>query len=130
MTKHPIHDLDDDVHQRVRLGILASLDGLAKADVSHLKSTLELTDGNLGRHLQSLEQAHLITQSRTSGEGRPRTWVKITAKGRRALREEIRALHRLLGPLSLIEPEEEGVAPTRAQTLPASAESPTHPAST
>ena len=25
MTDHPIHELDDDVHQRVRLGILASL---------------------------------------------------------------------------------------------------------
>ena len=99
MNGHPIHDLDDDVHQRVRLGILAALHGLAKADVNHLKTTLGLTDGNLGRHLQALEQAGLVSQTRTTGEGRPRTWVKITARGRRALREEIRTLQRLLGSI-------------------------------
>jgi DNA-binding MarR family transcriptional regulator len=114
MSNHPIHDLDDDVHQRVRLGILASLDGLTKAQVSHLKTTLELTDGNLGRHLQALEAGGLITQSRTNGDGRPRTWVKITTKGRRALRDEIRALQRLLGALSQNEPEEQNVNATAA----------------
>src|SRR5450631_2756318 len=81
MTQHPIHDIDDDVHQRVRLGILASLSGLAKADVRHLKTTLGVTDGNLGRHLQALEEAGLVAQTKTTGNGRPRTWVKITAKG-------------------------------------------------
>ena len=99
MTQHPIHDLDDDVHQRVRLGILAALHGLARADVSHLKATLQLTDGNLGRHLQALEQAGLISQARVVGKGRPRTWVKITSAGRRALRDEVRALQRLLGSI-------------------------------
>ena len=99
MTNHPIHDLDDNVHQRVRLGILASLQGMAKADVAHLKTSLGVTDGNLGRHLEALEGAGLVTQRRTSGEGRPRTWVKITAKGRRALHAEIQALQRLLGDL-------------------------------
>lgn len=104
MNQHPIHDLDDDVHQRVRLGILAALHGLAKADVNHLKTTLGLTDGNLGRHLQALEHAGLISQNRINGPGRPRTWVKITSKGRRALREEIATLQRLLGAITNPEP--------------------------
>jgi len=99
MSGHPIHDIDDDVHQRVRLGILASLHGVAKTDFTRLKTTLGVTDGNLGRHLQALEEAGLISQNKTTGEGRPRTWVKITNKGRRALRAEVRALQRLLGPL-------------------------------
>ena len=102
MTQHPIHDIDDDVHQRVRLGILASLSGLAKADVRHLKLTLGVTDGNLGRHLQALEEAGLVAQTKTTGYGRPRTWVKITAKGRRALRDEIRALQRLLSEVGAL----------------------------
>lgn len=102
MTQHPIHDIDDDVHQRVRLGILASLSGLAKADVKHLKLTLGVTDGNLGRHLQALEEAGLVAQTKTTGNGRPRTWVKITAKGRRALRDEIRALQRLLSEVGAL----------------------------
>jgi DNA-binding MarR family transcriptional regulator len=102
MTQHPIHDIDDDVHQRVRLGILASLSGLAKADVRHLKLTLGVTDGNLGRHLQALEEAGLVAQTKTTGNGRPRTWVRITAKGRRALRDEIRALQRLLSEVGAL----------------------------
>ena len=102
MIQHPIHDIDDDVHQRVRLGILASLSGLAKADVKHLKTTLGVTDGNLGRHLQALEEAGLVAQTKTTGNGRPRTWVKITAKGRRALRDEIRALQRLLSEVGAL----------------------------
>ncbi|MGI9008488.1 MAG: winged helix-turn-helix domain-containing protein [Streptosporangiaceae bacterium] len=99
MNEHPIHDIDDDVHQRVRLGILASLHGVAKTDFTHLKTTLGVTDGNLGRHLQALEEAGLISQHKSTGGGRPRTWVKITSKGRHALRAEVRALQRLLGAL-------------------------------
>ena len=52
MSEHPIHDLDDDVHQRVRLGILATLSGMSRADFAHLKRELGVTDGNLGRHLE------------------------------------------------------------------------------
>ena len=74
MSSHPIHRLDDDVHQRVRLGILAVLSGVAKADFAHLKATLEVTDGNLGRHLQVLEQSGLVAiAKRDDGDGRART---------------------------------------------------------
>ena len=103
MPDHPIHRLDDDVHQRVRLGILASLDGLAKTDFNHLKTTLELTDGNLGRHLETLEAAGLVSAVKSLDRGRPRTWIKITSKGRRALRNEIRTLQQLLGELGPID---------------------------
>jgi predicted ArsR family transcriptional regulator len=99
VSEHPIHDINDDVHQRVRLGILASLHGVAKADFAHLKATLGVTDGNLGRHLQALQDTGLISQNKTTSGGRPRTWVKITSKGRHALRAEVRALQRLLGAL-------------------------------
>ena len=116
MNRHPIHDLDDDVHQRVRLGILAALHGLARADVNHLKTTLELTDGNLGRHLQALEQAGLVNQTRTTGAGRPRTWVKITAKGKRALREEVQTLQRLLGSIESVAEAQEPARGADART--------------
>ena len=102
MSSHPIHRLDDDVHQRVRLGILAVLSSVAKADFAHLKTTLELTDGNLGQHLHVLERAGLISiDKRDDGERRPRTWVKITRKGRAALRREVQALNDLI---TLVEP--------------------------
>ena len=96
MTQHPIHRLDDDVHQRVRLGILACLAGVTRADFAFLRAELGVTDGNLGRHLEVLETAGLVTMSKSSGPGRQRTWVKINRTGREALRREIEALRQIL----------------------------------
>ena len=96
MSSHPIHRLDDDVHQRVRLGILAVLTSVAKADFAHLKNALQVTDGNLGRHLRALEQAGLISIQKTSEDGRSRTWVHATRQGRAALRREVQALNELI----------------------------------
>lgn len=45
---HPASALDDTVHQRARLGILAILCEVAEAHVPSLKAELGLTDGNLG----------------------------------------------------------------------------------
>ena len=99
MTDHPIHDLDDDVHQRVRLGILASLSGVTRADFPHLKRELALTDGNLGRHLEVLDEARLVKLTRESTQGRPRTWVAITPQGRKALRKEVDALRKIMSQI-------------------------------
>lgn len=114
MTSHPIHRLDDDVHQRVRLGILAVLANVAKADFAHLKNTLQVTDGNLGRHLQVLEQSGLVTIDKTTENGRTRTWVQVTRKGRAALRRELQALHDLIAEI-----EQNDRAPARAPGSPA-----------
>jgi DNA-binding MarR family transcriptional regulator len=96
VTAHPIHRLDDAVHQRVRLGILAACVGVSKVDFSHLKATLGLTDGNLGRHLETLETAGLIVIERLPEGRRHRTWIKVTRTGRQALRREITALKELI----------------------------------
>jgi DNA-binding MarR family transcriptional regulator len=84
------------VHQRVRLGILAECANAARVDFAYLKSTLQLTDGNLGRHLETLEQAGLVEIQRERGPARPRSWIKITRKGRSALQREVTALRALL----------------------------------
>ncbi len=96
MKEHPIHELDDDVHQRVRLGILASLSGLVRADFSHLKRELSLTDGNLGRHLEVLEKSGLVSLVREPEGGRSRTWVSLTGAGRKALKQELATLRRIM----------------------------------
>lgn len=93
---HPIHRLDDAVHQRVRLGILAACVGVTRVDFTYLRQTLDLTDGNLGRHLETLEQAGLVSVERVRDGGRPRSWIRVTRKGRAALRSEIAALRELL----------------------------------
>ncbi len=118
MTEHPIHDLDDDVHQRVRLGILAALTGLARADFAHLKRELALTDGNLGRHLEVLSDAGLVKLARDTAQSRPRTRVSITAKGKKALRKELDALRKIMSQVDDAEAGERSDEPTaqRVQT--------------
>jgi DNA-binding MarR family transcriptional regulator len=92
----PSVDLDDTVHQRVRLGILSALVEVDRADFVYLRDLLHLTDGNLSRHLDVLARDHLVELLKGYEGRRARTWVKITRQGRGALRSEIDALRRLV----------------------------------
>ncbi len=93
---HPAQRLDDTVHQRVRLGILAVLREVTRADFGYLRDALELTDGNLSRHIAVLEQAGLVNVEKGFEGKRPRTWVQITTAGRLALKAELAALQELI----------------------------------
>jgi DNA-binding MarR family transcriptional regulator len=96
MTDHPANGLDDVVHQRVRLGILAITQQARQVEFGFLRTTLELTAGNLGQHLTVLEKAGLIHIEKGYEGKRPRTWVTLTAAGQTALREEIAHLKQLI----------------------------------
>lgn len=93
---HAINRIDDVVHQRVRLGILTVLDELGRCDFGHLREELDLTAGNLSRHLTVLEQAGYIVTAKVLEGARPRTWIQLTQEGQIALREEVAALAELL----------------------------------
>ena len=93
---HPALQLDDTVHQRVRLGILAVLSEARRADFAYLRDALDLTDGNLSRHIAVLEQAGLVKVEKGFEGKRPRTWVEATRAGRRALAAEMKALRELI----------------------------------
>jgi DNA-binding MarR family transcriptional regulator len=93
---HPALTFDDVVHQRTRLGILAVLAEAGEADFPYLRTVLGLTDGNLGRHLQILDDAGLIMISKGYHRRRPRTWATITATGRRALDGELASMRALM----------------------------------
>lgn len=93
---HPTNGLDDVVHQRARLGILATLDEAGRVDFGFLQTTLELTGGNLSRHITVLEKAGLIEVEKGHEGRRPRTWVRLTPAGRHAYATEITQLKELI----------------------------------
>ena len=93
---HPSQRLDDVVHQRVRLGILAVLAEADRADFAYLKEQLGLTDGNLSRHLQVLDEAGYVKIDKTFEGRRPRTWIGATKAGRSAFAAELAALRDLI----------------------------------
>ena len=94
--RHPTVDLDETVHQRVRLGILAVLSEADRATFTYLRDTLDTTDGNLSRHLSVLRDAGLVELDKGYERHRPRTWVRATAKGRETFAAELRTLRALL----------------------------------
>jgi DNA-binding MarR family transcriptional regulator len=95
-VSHPALRLDDTVHQRVRLGILAVLEEAKRADFSFLRDALDLSDGNLSRHVQVLEEAGLVRVEKGFEGRRPRTWISATRAGRAALEAELSALRDLI----------------------------------
>lgn len=89
------------IHQPVRLRIMALLSALGRADsidFSTLKESLDLTEGNLGAHLSTLESAGHVTIEKTFVARRPKTFLKATTTGRRAFEDHVAALEAMLKP--------------------------------
>ncbi|MFI6078193.1 transcriptional regulator [Actinoplanes sp. NPDC051343] len=97
---HPALGLDDVVHQRVRLGILTIAHEARRVEFGYLRAQLELTAGNLSKHLGVLETAGLIAVEKGYEGRRGRTWVTLTPAGDTALAEEIRKLRELITRVS------------------------------
>lgn len=93
---HPARRLDNAVHQRARLGILAVLTGVSRVDFTFLRDTLGLTDGNLSRNVSVLETAGYVAIEKTFEGRRPRTWIAATPAGRQALAAEVSALREIV----------------------------------
>jgi DNA-binding MarR family transcriptional regulator len=92
-------ELNETIHQPVRLRIMASLVTLEpgnEVDFTYLRELLDVTDGNLGAHLRKLEEAGYIAVNKTFIERKPRTFVSATAEGRRVFQEHVAALESIL----------------------------------
>lgn len=93
---HPASRLDDLVHQKTRLGVLAVLGEAESVEFRFLQETLGVTAGNLSRHLSVLAGAGLIEVNKGFSGQRPRTWISLTSAGHAALVHEITALKSLV----------------------------------
>jgi DNA-binding transcriptional ArsR family regulator len=85
------------IHERARLSMLTSLmthsKGLAFGE---LKTLCGLTDGNLNRHLLVLEEARLVSVTKTMEGTRPQTRCRMTALGRRRYLEYLSVLEQVI----------------------------------
>lgn len=80
------HRIDGLIHERVRLGIMSVLAGGRSAAFTRIKSLLKVTDGNLSAHAWALEKAGYIRISKSFVGRKPRTELRLTARGARALK--------------------------------------------
>jgi DNA-binding MarR family transcriptional regulator len=89
--------LDRVIHERARLSLLTSLITHPKGlSFSELKGYCALTDGNLNRHLQVLEETRLVTVAKRHDNNRPQTLCKITSLGRRRYLEYLEVLEQVI----------------------------------
>jgi len=88
--------LDDVIHGRMRLGIMAYLANAEVADFNQLKAALEATQGNLSIHLRKLEEAGYIAIEKSFLGRKPLTRARLTDAGRQAFAGYLDAIARLL----------------------------------
>lgn len=89
--------LDRILHEKARLGILTSLaDYREGLGFGELRDLCGLTDGNLSRHVQILEEAGLIDVTKAFAGRRPYTSCKLTVEGRRRFDDYLAVLEQVL----------------------------------
>ena len=89
--------LDRVIHERARLSVLTSLVAYPKGLVfGDLKQMCALTDGNLSRHLQVLQEAGLVEVTKGYEGNRPHTTCRLTKAGRRRFLDYLAVLEGLV----------------------------------
>ena len=97
MDAFDIEKIDEVIHGRVRLGVMAYLAATDAAEFNQLKEKLGATDGTLSVHLRKLEEPGYIAIEKTFRDRRPLTRARLTAQGRKAFKAYLDALGKLTG---------------------------------
>lgn len=76
--------LDDVIHGRLRLGVMAYLSAASPASFLELKAKTKATDGNLSAQLSKLEEAGYVEITKRFEGKKPVTEAHLTETGRAA----------------------------------------------
>jgi len=101
MAEHNLNlnlsDIDDVIHGRLRLGVMAYLSAVNPASFPELLDKTGATNGNLSTHLTKLETAGYVRQEKGYKGKRPQTLVHLTETGRTAWVSYLQTMRSLLG---------------------------------
>ena len=84
MSRFDHTEIDDVIHGRLRLGVMAYLSTVSPAAFGELKAKVNATDGNLSTHLTKLEEAGYVKIEKKFQGKKPLTLVHLTKSGRNA----------------------------------------------
>ena len=96
MTDYDHAAIDELLHSRVRLAIVAFLAGAKTAEFSAVRDAIRTTDGNASVHLRKLEDAGYIAAEKRFVARKPQTLYRLTQTGRQALSAYVTHLEALL----------------------------------
>jgi len=98
MTDYDHASIDEILHSRVRLAIVAFLAGAKTAEFAAVRNAIRTTDGNASVHLRKLEDSGYVAVQKHFVARRPQTLYTLTPQGRRALLDYVAHLETLLSP--------------------------------
>ena len=96
MKKFNYKKIDEIIHSRIRLAIMAVLINVEDAEFIFLKKQVDTTDGNLSIHLKKLEEAGYISVEKNFVKRKPVSTYKITDKGKNAFETYIKNLEKFI----------------------------------
>jgi DNA-binding transcriptional ArsR family regulator len=88
--------IDEILHSRVRLAIVAFLAGAKTAHFAAVRDATKTTDGNASIHLRKLEDAGYLAMTKRFVGRKPQTLYALTERGRKALLDYVAHLEALL----------------------------------
>jgi DNA-binding MarR family transcriptional regulator len=89
-------ELDPLIHAPARLQVVTTLSAVSEAEFATLRAALEVSDSVLSKHISALTDAGYVRTRKGVREGRRTTWITLTNAGRKALRQHVTALRRLI----------------------------------
>ena len=93
-----IEAIDEVIHGRLRLGIMAYLSAVNPASFPELLDKTGARNGNLSTHLSKLEAAGYVTQEKGYAGKKHQTLVYLTDSGRDAWIDYLDTMQSLLNP--------------------------------
>lgn len=94
---NPSHVFDAVIHAPGRLQICAILASVDDAEFATVRDAIGVSDSVMSKHVKQLEDAGYVAVSKAAAGGRQRTWLALTAAGKRAFKAHVAELTRLAG---------------------------------
>jgi DNA-binding MarR family transcriptional regulator len=98
--KDPISQLNKIFDSRIRIGIMSALMVNEQVSFNDIKTTLDVTDGNLATHLKTLEESAYLKVKKGFIGRKTNTTYSITKAGEKAFRSHLDALEQIIRNLS------------------------------
>lgn len=117
--RYAYEGLDRIMHEKARLGILTSLISRPEGILfTELKELCSLTDGNLSRHLQALENAGLVEVWKGFHKRRPQTLCKLSPEGKKRFLDYLAELEKVVRDAASAKVAEETAQEASDEGLP------------
>ncbi|WP_121353777.1 winged helix-turn-helix domain-containing protein [Flavisolibacter nicotianae] len=95
-VNNPIAGLNKIFDNRIRLGVMSIVSVNEEINFNDLKQLLEVTDGNLATHLQTLEESGFLKVHKGFVGRKTNTTYAITKAGEKAFKDHIQALENMI----------------------------------